>query len=317
MQKIVPSLWFDKETEEAVSFYVSAFNDLTHKSGDSKIISIARYEKGMNVPGGDKLLGKVLTAIFELGGYRFMALDGGPIFKINPSVSFFLNFDPSRDKEARENLDRMWKKLSAGGKILMPLQEYPFSKHYGWVQDKYGLSWQLILTNPDGEERPFIVPSLLFVGNLAGKAEEAVNLYLSLFKNSKRGTIARYPKGMEPDKEGTIMFSDFMLEGEWFAAMDSAHAHEFAFNEAISFLVNCKDQAEVDYFWEKFTANGGQESVCGWLKDRYGLSWQITPTRMGQLLSDKNRKKALAATNAMLKMKKIVVADLERAFDEA
>jgi predicted 3-demethylubiquinone-9 3-methyltransferase (glyoxalase superfamily) len=317
MQKIIPSLWFDTQTEEAISFYIAAFNASTYKSGDSTIISIARYEKGMNVPGGDQMIGKVLTAIFELGGYRFMALDGGPIFKLNPSVSFFLNFDPSRDKEARENLDRMWSRLSAAGKALMPLQEYPFSKHYGWLQDKYGLSWQLILTNPEGEPRPFIIPSLTFVGKVAGKAEEAADFYVSLFNGSKRGEIARYPKGMEPDKEGTVMFSDFMLADQWFAAMDSAHPHDFAFNEAISFLVNCKDQEEVDFFWEKLTANGGQESVCGWLKDRYGLSWQIVPTRLGQLLSDKNRKKSLAALNAMLKMKKITIAEVEKAFAEA
>ena len=317
MQKIVPHLWFDKDTEQAIGFYIAAFNESTYKSGDSKIISIARYERGMNAPGVDKMVGKVMTAIFELGGYRLMALDGGPVFQKNPSVSFFLNFDPSRDKEARENLDRMWTKLSAGGKVLMELQEYPFSKHYGWVQDRYGLSWQLILTNPEGEPRPFVIPSLLFVGEVVGKAEEARDFYVSLFKNSRRGEIARYPKGMEPDKEGTVMFSDFMLENQWFAAMDSAHSHAFAFNEGISLLVNCSDQAEVDYFWKKLTTNGGQESMCGWLKDKYGLSWQITPIRMGQLLNDGDKKKSLAAVNAMLKMKKIVIADLEKAYAEA
>jgi predicted 3-demethylubiquinone-9 3-methyltransferase (glyoxalase superfamily) len=184
------------------------------------------------------------------------------------------------------------------------------------VQDKYGLSWQLILTNPEGEERPFIVPSLLFVGKVAGKAGEAVDSYVSVFKNARRGTTSRYPKGMEPEKEGTIQFSDFMLENQWFAAMDSALGHDFAFNEAISFLVNCEGQGEVDELWERLSAVPGSEQ-CGWLKDRYGLSWQIIPRQMGQLLSHPNRKKALAATNAMLKMKKIVIADLQRAFDDA
>jgi predicted 3-demethylubiquinone-9 3-methyltransferase (glyoxalase superfamily) len=314
-QKIVPMLWFDKETEEAVNFYVSLFGGGPGSNKDSRIVSIQRYEKGMNVPGGDSMEGKVLTAIFDLAGYRFMALDGGPIFKLNPSISFMLNFDPSKDNHARENLDRMWGPLSSKGTVLMPLQEYPFSKHYGWVQDQYGVSWQLILTNPEGEERPFIIPSLMFVGKVAGKAEEATDFYLSVFKNSKRGMIVRYPKGMEPDKEGTTQFTDFMLENQWFAAMDSAHEHKFAFNEAVSFVVNSEDQKEVDEHWRKLSAVPESEQ-CGWLKDKYGLSWQIIPERMGELLGHKDRKRALAATNAMLKMKKIVIADLEKAFNE-
>lgn len=168
-QKIVPSLWFDKDTEEAVNFYVSLFNGSPHRSGDSKIISITRYEKGMEVPGADDMVGKVLTAIFELNGQRFMALDGGPVFK---------------------------------------------------------------------------------------------------------------------------------------------------FNEAVSFYVECEDQAEVDYFWKRLSAVAESEQ-CGWLKDKFGLSWQIIPKQMGELLGAPNKKKSLAATNAMLKMKEIVIADLQRAFDEA
>jgi predicted 3-demethylubiquinone-9 3-methyltransferase (glyoxalase superfamily) len=169
MQKIVPSLWFDKETEEAINLYIDVFNGSPHKSGTSKIVSITRYEKGMEVPGGDEMEGKIITAIFELNGQRFMALDGGPIFK---------------------------------------------------------------------------------------------------------------------------------------------------FTEAISLYVECEDQQEVDYFWGKLSAVPESEQ-CGWLKDKYGLSWQIVPKQLGELLGDSNKKKALAATNAMLKMKKINVADLQKAFDEA
>jgi predicted 3-demethylubiquinone-9 3-methyltransferase (glyoxalase superfamily) len=169
MQKIVPSLWFDQDTEEAINFYISTFNGSPHKGRDSKIISIARYEKGMEAPGADQMEGKVLTAIFELDGQRFMALDGGPYFK---------------------------------------------------------------------------------------------------------------------------------------------------FNEAVSFYVECADQEEVDYFWDKLSADPEAEQ-CGWLKDRFGLSWQIVPKQMGELLGSPNRDKALAATNAMLKMKKIVIADLQEAFDQA
>ncbi len=119
--------------------------------------------------------------------------------------------------------------------MLMPINEYPFSKRYGWLKDKYGVSWQLMLTDPEGEPRPAIIPSLLFVKNKCGKAEEAINFYLSVFKNSKAGSLHRYPAGMAPDKEGTVMYADFILESSWFSAMDSAHEHNFDFNEAISF----------------------------------------------------------------------------------
>jgi predicted 3-demethylubiquinone-9 3-methyltransferase (glyoxalase superfamily) len=315
-QKIIPTLWFDKECEEAMNFYVSSFSGVSGGDKDSGIISIRRYEKGMETPGIEDMEGKVLTGIFQLEGYRFMALDGGPVFKINPSVSFILNFDPSRDKNAGKNLDSLWNRLLPGGNVLMELKQYQFSEHYGWIQDKFGVSWQMILSNPAGEQRPFIVPSLMFTGNLAGKAEQAINFYLSVFKHSKKGSLQRYPGGMEPDREGTIMYSDFMIENQWFAAMDSGRIHEFSFNEAVSFVVNCSDQKEVDSFWEKLS-HIPEAEVCGWLKDKFGLSWQIIPERMNELLSDPEPEKVHSVLNRMLKMKKIVIKELEEAYVEA
>jgi len=306
MQKIIPSLWFDTNAEEAVKFYTSIFPE-------GKIGSMTHYtEAGFEI---HKMpAGTVLTVDFEIAGYKMLAMNGGPIFKLNPSISFMLNFDPSKDSDAVQKLDALWTKLSEGGQALMPLQEYPFSKRYGWIQDKYGLSWQLMLTNPEGEPRPFIIPSLLFTQNMAGKAEEATDLYLSVFKDSKRGQIARYPAGMEPDKEGTVMFTDFMLENQWFAAMDSAHKHEFTFNEALSLMVMCDTQEEIDAYWGKLSAVPASEQ-CGWLKDAYGVSWQITPRGMEKMLNDPDKEKANRAMNAMLQMKKIDIAALERAYN--
>jgi predicted 3-demethylubiquinone-9 3-methyltransferase (glyoxalase superfamily) len=243
----------------------------------------------------------------------FQALDGGPMFKLNPSVSMMVNFDPSRQADAQQRLDKLWQALSDGGKVLMPLQEYPFSKHYGWVQDRFGVSWQLILTNPDGEPRPNIIPSLLFVKDVCGRAEEALKFYVSIFKNAKLGNIARYPAGMEPDQAGSAMFAEALLDDTWIAAMDSARQHDFTFNEAISLSIDCADQAEVDHFWEKLT-EGGNESMCGWLKDKFGFSWQVVPRRLGELLEDPDRVKAGRALQAMLEMKKLDVAKLEAAF---
>lgn len=298
-QKIVPHLWFDTQAKEAAEFYVDAFG------GDSRVISTTILP--------DTPSGNAESVEFQLCGYRFAAISAGPYFKINPSISFFLNFDPSQDPKAREHLDALWKKLSEGGTALMPLGEYPFSSHYGWVQDKYGVSWQLILTNPKGEPRPFIVPSLLFVNGVAGKAEEALRFYTSAFNGAKQGTIARYPAGMEPDKEGTIMFSDFMIEEQWFAAMDSAHKHDFLFNEGISFIVKCENQEEIDAYTEKLSAVPEAEQ-CGWLKDIFGVSWQITPTIMDEMLASGTPEQIARVTQAFLPMKKFDIAALKKAF---
>src|SRR3989338_5244575 len=230
MQKITPHLWFDKDAKEAAEFYTSVFPN-------SKITNLNTLH---DTPSGDC---DVVT--FKIMGYTFMAISAGPLFKFNPSISFMVNFDPSQDKQARTRIDEIWEKLLDGGKALMPLDKYPFSERYGWVQDKYGFSWQLIYTNPEGEERPLIIPSLLFVTQGCDQAEEETDFYLSVFKNVKRGVIARYPAGSEPNKEGAIMFTDFILESQWFAAMDgSASMHDFAFNEAISFMVYCENQQE-------------------------------------------------------------------------
>ena len=299
MQKITPHLWFDKEAKEAAEFYTTLFPD-------SKITNVTTLH---NTPSGDTHI-----VSFELSGQPFMAISAGPLFQFNPSVSFIVNFDPSRDKDARNNIDSLWEGLSEGGQILMPLDKYPFSERFGWLQDKYGLSWQLILSNPEGEERPFLVPALMFVGDVVGRAEEAINFYLSVFKNSKMGEIIRFGAGQEPEKEGTVMFADFMIENEWFAATDSAREHNFSFNEAISFIVNCEDQEEIDYYWEKLSAVPEAEQ-CGWLKDKYGVSWQIVPKEMDELMANGTREQIDRVTQVFLPMKKLIIADLKKAYE--
>jgi predicted 3-demethylubiquinone-9 3-methyltransferase (glyoxalase superfamily) len=300
MQKIIPHLWFDKEAKEASEFYVSVFPNST----------ITNIRTIHDTPSGDCDI-----VSFELMGYSFMSISAGPYFKINPSISFMVNFDPTRDPDASTRIDEIWKKLEKGGKILMSIGEYPFSKRYGWIQDKYGVSWQLILTNPEGEPRPPIMPSLLFTKEVAGKAEEATDFYLSVFKDAKRGMISRYPAGMEPEEEGTIMFTDFTLNGQWFVAMDSKQNHEFIFNEAMSFIVRCETQEEIDYYWEKLSAVPEAEQ-CGWLKDKYGVSWQITPVMMDEIMQSGDTEKINRVTQAFLKMKKFNLAKLSEAAEK-
>lgn len=299
MSKITPHLWFDKEAKEAAEFYTSLFPK-------SRINNVTTLH---DTPSGDAHI-----VAFELWGQPFMSISAGPLFKFNPSISFMVNFDPSQDKDARARLDAIWNQLAEGGQALMPLDTYPFSEHYGWIQDRFGLSWQLILTNPDGEWRPPILPSLLFVGDVCGKAEEATNFYLSVFKDSTRGALVRYPAGMEPDKEGTIMFTDFMLNDTWFVAMDSAHEHKFAFNEAISLMVPCDTQAQIDYYWEKLSAVPEAEQ-CGWLKDKYGVSWQITAAAMDAMMSNGTPEQIARVTQAFLPMKKFDIAKLQAAYE--
>lgn len=297
-QKIVPHLWFNQKAKEAAQFYTSIFPD-------SKITNITTLR---NTPSGDS---DVVS--FHISEYSFMAINGGPHFQFNPSISFFLNFDPTRDENAREHLNQLWGTLSQGGTPLMPLQEYPFSKRYGWIQDKYGLTWQLILMNPGDEERPLIVPSIMYVQDVCGKAEEASDFYLSVFNGSRRGELARYPAGMEPDKEGTLMFTDFMLENQWFAAMDSAQTHNFKFNEAISLLVRCENQEEIDNYWEKLSADPKAEQ-CGWLKDKYGVSWQIWPDVMGEMMANGTDEQMKRLTKAFLQMKRLDIEKLKEAY---
>jgi len=297
-QIITPHLWFDKEAREAADFYVSAFG------GDSKVTS--------TTPISDTPSGDVEVVTFNLLGHDFMAISAGPMFKINPLMSFFVNFDPAQRADAREALDALWAKLSAGGTPLMPLDAYPFSKRYGWIQDKYGVSWQLILSNPEGDLRPNLIPSLMFTGDVCGKAQEAMRFYTSVFSDSKEGIIARYGADQAPDREGTVMYEDFMLCGQWFSAMDSARVRDFTFNEATSLVVGCDTQEAIDYYWERLSAVP-QAEQCGWCKDRFGLSWQIVPSRMGKWMGG-TPEQSRRVTQAFLKMKKFDIATLERAY---
>ena len=298
-QKIVPNLWFNQEAEEAANLYTSLFKN-------SEIRGTARYsEAGQEVHGQEP--GSVMTVDYALDGFRFTALNGGPAFKFNPSISFFVN------RQSEDEVDGLWEELAQDGSVLMPLQAYPFSKRYGWVADRYGLSWQLSAGRDSST--PPIFPSLMFVGDRVGQAEAAINFYTSVFPDSRVGEMFRYTSGQAPDKEGTIAYGPFVLAGQDFAAMDSAREHDFTFNEAISFIVNCKDQDEVDFYWKKLSAVPDSEQ-CGWLKDKFGVSWQIVPTVVGKLLTDPDPAKADRVMEALLEMKKVDIKELEAAANQ-
>lgn len=291
MQKIVPNLWFNDQAEEAARLYTSLFKD-------SKIGKVSRYGKsGAEVSG--KAEGSVLTVEFELAGYQMLALNGGPLFQFTPAISFTVSC------ETEEEIDHLWNALSEGGSALMPLQEYPFAKKYGWCQDKFGLSWQLSLS----ESKQKITPSLLFVQENANKGEEALTLYTSLFDDSEVETIAR------DEQTNSILYSAFTLAGESFNLMESGmKEHTFTFTPAISLLINCETQEEIDRLWNKLSAVP-QAEQCGWVQDKYGVSWQITPTILGELMSDPDPVKAERTMKAMLGMKKLDIAALKEAYN--
>jgi predicted 3-demethylubiquinone-9 3-methyltransferase (glyoxalase superfamily)/uncharacterized protein YndB with AHSA1/START domain len=284
-QKISPFLWFDHQAEAAAHYYTSIFPN-------SKIGKVVRNGEA------------VMVVDFSLNGQNFSALNGGPRFQFNPSISFFIVC------ETPEETQSTWDKLAESGNVLMPLDTYPWSERYGWVADKYGLTWQVMLGEVAQMGQKF-VPSLLFSGPQQGNAEVAVNFYRSVFDPSASVETHRY--GAErPGQEEWVMYAQWTMNGQVFTAMDNPLDDKYSFNEAISFVVSCETQAEVDFFWEKLTADGGEESMCGWLKDRFGVSWQIVPEALPRLLGDPDPAVAQTAMAAMLQMRKIIIADLSK-----
>jgi predicted 3-demethylubiquinone-9 3-methyltransferase (glyoxalase superfamily) len=292
MQGITPHLWYDKEAVEAAELYCSVLPD-------SKVTNVSTLH---DTPSGDTDI-----VSFQLCGQEFQSISAGPLFKFNPSISFLISCN------SREEVDDFWNKLADGGKALMPLDSYPFSERYGWTEDRYGLSWQIMHAGDRGVTQR-ITPTLMYVGDVAGKAAEAVNFYASVFPNSKVGDIDRYGKGEEPDKEGTVRHAEFSLNGYQVAAMDSAREHNFGFNEAISIMVYCEDQKEIDRYWDALTAVPESEQ-CGWLKDKFGVSWQILPTSLDEMMANGTQEQIDRVTQAFLPMKKFDLAELQKAYE--
>lgn len=299
-QKITPHLWFDDQAEEAAGFYASLFEN-------SGVGNVTRYpDAGQEIHG--RAAGTVMTVDFQLAGQSFTALNGGPHFTFTPAISF------SVVCETEEEVDRLWYELLDGGSALMELGAYDWSEKYGWVQDRYGLSWQLSLGTLEAAGQK-ITPSLMYVSE-EGEAEEAITRYTSIFDDADIASIYRY--GAEEDQpEGAVMHAQFHLKGEVFAAMDtSPEQADFAFNEAISLLVNCEDQEEIDHFWDKLSEGGDERAKqCGWLKDKFGVSWQVVPTTLLNELLDEDEAASQRVMNALLQMKKIDVDGLKAAYE--
>ena len=294
MSQITPHLWFDTEAVEAAEFYAATFPG-------SAVTDVTTVR---GTPSGD-----VDVISFEVCGQPFAAISAGPRFTFTPAVSFNVSCDTV------EEVDRLWATLSEDGTPMMPLDHYPFSRRYGWIEDRYGLSWQL-MHDPDRPDEQRVTPTLMFADEACGDAEEAVAYYTSVFPGSGTGHVLRYGPEEHPDAEGTVKHVHFTLNGQRFAAMDSARASGSGFNEAISLLVSCDTQDQIDHYWARLSAVPEAEQ-CGWLKDPYGVSWQIVPSQLDDLLRSGTAEQSTRVTEAVLGMKKLDVAALHRAYDGA
>lgn len=274
---IHPCLWFDDQAKDAAEWYCSLFKNSSITTDTPMVLK------------------------FELEGTEFMALNGGPQFKINPSISVFVLC------ESVEETNRLWDKLMEEGHALIPIDKYDWSERYGWLQDRFGLTWQISL-NGDAPIQQKIRSCMLFTRERFGMAEKALNFYTSVFEHSSTDLLMHYPEGTE--HAGKVLYSEFKLNRQNLIAMDGPGVHDYTFNEGVSFVVECESQKEIDYYWDKLT-EGGQESMCGWLKDQFGVSWQIVPAILGGLMSDPE--KAPKVMHAFLKMRKFDIDTLLKA----
>jgi predicted 3-demethylubiquinone-9 3-methyltransferase (glyoxalase superfamily) len=276
--QIYPCLWFDGNAKLAAEFYCSVFDN-------SRIASE-----------------NPLVVVILSSGQKFMCLNGGPEFKPNPSISFYILC------ETINEIETAWNKLLDGGNVLMPLDKYDWSEKYGWVQDKFGISWQLAFGKFQDVGQKF-TPTLMFTNKQAGRAEEAIGFYTSIFDNSSIVGILKYTAG-ENDVEAYVKHAQFKLGQQVFMAMDSSLSHNFIFNEAISLVLECDTQKKIDHYWEKLGIEG-EEGQCGWLKDKFGVSWQVVPAILGKLMNDPE--KAPGVMQAFMKMKKFEIEKLVNA----
>jgi len=274
---IYPCLWFDGNAKEAAEFYCSVFKN-------SKIVD--------DTP---------LVVTFELNGKLIMGLNGGPMFKFNPSISLFVYC------ESIEETNLVWAKLIESGKELMPIDKYPWSERYGWLEDKFGFTWQISVADTE-EAKLKITPAMFFTGDQFGRAEDAITFYSSVFENSATDLLMHY-EGNDPN-EGKVLYSEFSLNHYSLIAMDGPGVHEYTFNEAVSFVVSCQTQEEIDYYWSKLS-EGGSEWQCGWLKDKFGVSWQIVPDVLFTLMSDPSKSERVI--KAFMQMKKFDIQKLVNA----
>jgi predicted 3-demethylubiquinone-9 3-methyltransferase (glyoxalase superfamily) len=272
--KITSCIWFNGNAGEAADFYIDVFKHGEKTNQDLPIVSL-------NVFSTDLLF-----------------LNGGPSYAPTPAFSFFLYCG------SHEEAERIFNLLAIGGNIMIPMGSYEWAEKYGWVTDKYGISWQIDGDDIRVEEK--ICPALLFVNEKSNRVKEAREFYLSVFGTSQMlmEMPADVHHGLEP---GSLLFTQIKLMQSVVNLMAGPGNHDFDFTSGNSFVVSCDTQEEIDYYWNQLGYDGRYD-MCGWLTDKFGVSWQIVPRELSVWLSDSVHGKS--ATERMLKMKKLIISDL-------
>jgi predicted 3-demethylubiquinone-9 3-methyltransferase (glyoxalase superfamily) len=278
-EQITPCLWFNNQARDAANLYCSHFPNAKIASQSPIVTEIA------------------------VGDQHIILLDGGPMYRPNPSISLYYIC------ETESEINDIWEAFSKNGQVLMPLDKYPWAEKYGWLSDAFGISWQLVL-GKIADMGQKITPAFMFVGDQYGRVDEAIEHYSSVFRDAAVTGMLRYGANEQPDTEGKVKYAQLTLNGQQFILMESAHKHNFSFSEGVSLTIHCETQAEIDYYWEKLTEKG-EESMCGWLKDRFGISWQVIPSLLATIMSDP--KKAGKAAQAFMQMRKLDIEQIVQA----
>lgn len=282
---IFPCLWYDNDAKQSADFYCEIFS-------------------------GKITAENPMVINLDIFGQKLMLLNGGPHFEKNASISFMILC------ETIEEVERFWAPLAENGIVLMELGEYPWSKKYGWVRDRFGVTWQIYLGEKQGEQK--IIPTLMFIHDNNGKAMKAMHFYTSIFPNSKIDSVLKYGEGIGNETHEipeNVQHAHFEIDHYSLFCMDNSYPHQFNFSEGISLVVMTDSQDETNHLWDALISDGGKESMCGWLKDQFGVSWQIVPKRLIELMSDsENPEKSQKVVSALMQMQKIIITDLEKAY---
>ncbi|HEM2825871.1 VOC family protein [Streptococcus suis] len=281
MQTIIPHLWYDTEAKEAVAFYVELFGgkiDWTYTITDT--------------PSGDSDLIQ-----FQLGDMTLAAISAGPYFKLNESMSLMVNV------ASKDEVTRLYQALSEGGRILMPLGEYPFSPYYVWLEDRFGLSWQLSFA-PDLDKPYQFDICLLFSQEQVGLAQPMLDYYKDKLPQASVGQLSYYGEGEAAVEAAKLNYAELLVAGQKMIVMDHGYGGEASFNEAFSLMVYVDSQDELNFYYDLLSAVPEAE-MCGWVKDQFGISWQIVPRILMEAYDTASPETVKAVNDAVLQMRRL------------
>lgn len=287
MQPIIPHLWYDTEAKEAVAFYVDLFGgklDWTYTITDT--------------PSGDSDLIQ-----FQLGDMTLAAISAGPYFKLNESMSLMVNV------ASKDEVTRLYQALSEGGRVLMPLGEYPFSPYYVWLEDRFGLSWQLSYA-PDLDNSYQFDICLLFSQDQVGLAQPMLDYYKDKLPQASVGQLSYYGEGEAAVEAAKLNYAELLVAGQKMIVMDHGYGGEASFNEAFSLMVYVDSQDELNFYYDLLSAVPEAE-MCGWVKDQFGISWQIVPRILMEAYDTASPEQIKAVNAAVMTMKRLDFATIQ------